>query len=48
MHQGFSGFLKQVFSITKFFESYFNKNSDRLDSVCSELKSPHKINLSYF
>ena len=34
MHLGFSGFLKQVFSTINFFESYFNKNSDRLDSVC--------------
>ena len=32
----------------KFFQPYFTKNSDRLDSVCSEFKSPHKTNLSFF
>ena len=47
MHLGHFGFLKHVFSITKF-QSYFDKNSDRLDSAFSELKSPHKTNLSYF
>ena len=46
MHLGFPGLLKQVFSITKFFESYFNRNSDKLDSVCSALKSPDRRNLS--
>ena len=44
-HLGFSGYLKLIFPITKFFESYFSKNFDRLDSVCPELKSPHKRNL---
>ena len=42
---GISRVFKTVFFKTKFFESYFNKNSDSLDS---ELKPPHKINLSYF
>ena len=48
MHLELSGFLKQVFPITKFFDLYFNKNSDKLDSVGSELDSPHQKNLSYF
>ena len=40
--------FKTGFFETKFFESCFNKNSDRLDSVLSELKSTNKKKLSYF
>ena len=47
MHLGFSGFLKQVFSLIKFLESLFVKNSNKTGSLSSILKSPASRNLSY-
>ena len=43
---GLLGFLKQVFSLTKFLESLLCKNSDIRGSVSLRLKSPIRINLS--